>query len=257
MPFARTAAAVAAAIASFGLPAFAVAGASVVVPVAQDESVCSFAPEKNYAANTNRGGLFVGSDGTGTGVSRFYLMFDIPASIKPDDIVGASLWATYFDDLDRRDNGVSRIHFVASDDWTEDSLTWENQPGPTFGVPEATFDARAANVGDVVKFDVSSIVKQEVSAGDRLVSFLFAASNESATRENRNWEYFAEREFNPDKAFHLTLMTTARVGGGNGGGGGGGGGGAIPAPLPAAAWPALATLAGAAGVTLRKRLRRR
>lgn len=253
MNHARLLSAASAVVAALSFPSVAPGGASVVVPVAQDESVCSLFPDKNYAQNTNRGGLFVGGDGTG-GVSRFYLQFKVPAFVKAADVVGASLWATYFDDLDRRDNGVSRIHFVAADNWHEQSLTWENQPGPTFGTPEATFDAAGSDVGDVVSFDVSSIVRQELGGGDRIVSFLFAASNEGSDRTNRNWEYFAEREFNPDKSFHLTVQTNARVGGG-GEGGGGSGGGAIPVPLPAAAWPAVMTLAGigAAGAVRRSR----
>lgn len=231
------------------MPAVAPGGASIVVPVSQDESVCSIAPEKNYAQNTNRGGLFVGSDGTGC-VSRFYLQFQIPSSVEANDLVSASLWATYFDDLDRSDNGVSRIHFVAADDWSEDTITWDNQPGPTFGTPEASFDPSTAALGDVVEFDLSSIVRQELHAGDRVISLLFTASNESSDRSNRNWEYFAEREFNPDKAFNLTLQTTARVGGGTGNGG------AIPVPLPPGAWPALVTLAGASAMAWRRRWRR-
>lgn len=230
----------------------ALGGASVVVPVAEDESVLSFAPDKNYDGNLNRGGLFVGVDGTGTGVSRFYLKFKLPEFVAADDVASATLWATYFDDLDRNDNGTHRIHFVGADDWSEETLTWDNQPGPSFGTAEANFDAAASRVGDVVKFDVGPIVREQLAVGDRVLSLMFSAANESLGRDNRNWEYFAEREFDPSRAFNLTLTTTARVGGG----GGGSGGGPIAVPLPPAAWPAAITLAGAATVALRKRIRR-
>lgn len=232
--------------ASLLVPGVAFGGASLVIPVSADESVCSIAPDRNYALNTNRGGLFVGSDGVG--IARFYLRFDIPDFIKASSIVSASLVATYFDDLDRADNGLIRVHFVADDTWTEEEITWDNQPGPSFGTPEATFDASKARVGDTVRLDVSGIVGEQVAAGDRAISFMFAAANEGANSDNRNWEYFAEREFDPDKSFRLSLQTTARVGTG--------GGDAVPVPLPPAAWPAVITLAGAGAVALRRRLRR-
>lgn len=247
-PLARNVAAVALALVASAPLTYG--GVSLVLPVAEDESVLSFAPDKNYDGNLNRGGLFVGADGTGTGVSRFYLKFNVPEFVEPDDVQSATLWATYLDDLDRSDNGLHRIHFVGADDWSEDAITWDNQPGPSFGTPEATFDSGASKPGDLLTFDVGNIVREQLKLGDRVISFMFSAANESAGRDNRNWEYFAEREFDPNRAFHLTLATAGRVGGGNGGG-------PIAVPLPPAAWPAAITLAGAGAVALRRRLRRR
>lgn len=209
-----------------------IAGPSLILPTVADESVVSGSAEKNYGENLNRGGLFVGNDGTGMGISRFYLKFELPKEIKPSQVTSASLWATYLDDLDREDNGVHRIHFVAADDWREDTINWTNQPGPTFGSPQATFDSSKIEPGAKVQFDVSDLVKTEL-AGDRTLSLMFAAANESTDRSNRNWEYFPEREFDQAKAFHLTIATGRGVGDG----------GPVAVPLPPAVWPALATLA--------------
>lgn len=218
------------------------AGASIIVPVSQDESVISGFADKNYADNTNRGGLFVGCDGT-TGVARFYLQFELPTYLRPEQLEQATLSAVYQDDLDRTNNGVHRIHFVASDDWREDTITWANQPGPTYGSAEALFDSGSAKLGEPARWDLTQLVRGEL-AGDNTLSLMFAASNESIDRTNRNWEYFAEREFDPNHSFKLTLSTSARVGGGMG---------AVPVPLPPAAWPALFTLAG---VTVAPSIRR-
>jgi hypothetical protein len=222
-------------------------GASIVVPVAQDESVNSGFADKNYADNTNRGGLFVGCDGT-TGVARFYLQFVLPDFIRHDQIEKATLSAVYQDDLDRENNGVHRIHFVAADDWKEDTITWANQPGPTYGSAEALFDSASAKLGETEKWDVTDLAKAEIK-GDGKLSLMFAASNESLERSNRNWEYFAENEFDPTNAFKLTLATNTRVGGG---------GGPVAVPLPAAVVPALMTFAGATLIpTARRMLKRR
>jgi hypothetical protein len=224
----------------------ALAGPTVVVPVSADESVNSGFADKNYADNTNRGGLFVGSDGTGVGVARFYLKFDLPR-IDAADLTQAILTAAYVDDLDRADNGVHRIHFVAADDWREETITWANQPGPTFGSAEATFDAGACDVGEIVNWDVTDVVRGELK-GDQLLSLMFAATNESAERSNRNWEYFAEREFDPGRAFKLVLSSGRNVSSS-------GGGTPAAVPLPPAVWPAAATFAGAAITVARKRRR--
>lgn len=228
------------------LAAPVIAGPSLILPTVADESVVSGSPEKNYGDNLNRGGLFVGNDGTGMGISRFYVKFELPEGMKPADVASASLWATYLDDLDRDDNGVHRIHFVAADDWQEETINWTNQPGPTFGSSEATFDSSKATPGDNVKFDVSDLVKKELS-GDRTLSLMFAASNESTDRSNRNWEYFPEREFDQAKAFHLTINSSRGVGDG----------GPVAVPLPPAVWPAMATLIAAGFSSKLRRVVRR
>jgi hypothetical protein len=224
----------------------AIAGPSLILPTVADESVVSGSAEKNYGENLNRGGLFVGNDGTGMGISRFYLKFELPKGIEPSQVASARLWATYLDDLDRDDNGVHRIHFVAADDWQENTINWINQPGPTFGSPEATFDSSKTEPGTEVQFDVSDLVKTEL-AGDRMLSLMFAAANESTDRSNRNWEYFPEREFDQAKSFHLTIATGKGVGDG----------GPVAVPLPTAVWSAMATLAVAGFSSKLRRVVRR
>jgi len=230
----------------FPFPSIALGGATVIVPVAEDESVLSSSPDKNYSDNMNRGGLFVGSDGTDC-ISRFYLKFHLPSDLAAKQIASATLLATYLDDFDREDNGVHRIHYVASDDWSEKSITWDNQPGPTFGTPEATFDAAAFVPGKEVKWDLTEVVKRELEM-DRTLSLMFAAGNEGTGRANRNWEYFPEHELDPAGAFRLSLVTTLSVGSG---------GGPVPVPLPPAVWPAAITLAGAVGLMAQRRIKRR
>lgn len=233
---------------SIGLARIALGGASVIVPVAEDESVNGGFPDKNYAGNTNRGGLFVGCDGTGAGPARFYLKFNLPEFLDPAKVVSATLSAIHQDDLDSANNGMHRIHFVASDTWHEDTITWANQPGPTFGSPEASFDSGKLAIGETGRWDLTDLVRNEMK-GDDTLSLMFAAGNESIDRTNRNWEYFAEHEFDPTRSFRLTLATSASVGGGTTGG-------PVAVPLPPAAWPAMATLLGAGLLAMKKRVRR-
>ncbi|HRK29617.1 MAG TPA: DNRLRE domain-containing protein [Tepidisphaeraceae bacterium] len=232
-------------IAGFAGAQIADAGVSMVVPVSQDESVVSGFAEKNYDDNTNRGGLFVGSDGTND-IARFYLMFDFPETLKTAKIESAVLSAVYEDDLDRDDNGLHRIHFVSVDDWSEKTINWINQPGPAYGSPDALFDSASAKLGETARWDLTELVQSE-AAGDGKLSLMFAAANESADRNNRNWEYFAEQEFNPAHAFRITVNATST----------GTGGGVVPVPLPGAVLPAVLTSAGAAATAGIRRIRKR
>lgn len=233
---------------TLGISSAAQGGASIIVPAAEDESVNGGFVDKNYADNLNRGGLFVGSDGTGAGPARFYLKFNLPDFIDAGELASATLSGVYCDDLDRKVNGTHRIHFVGADDWSEDTITWANQPGPTFGSPEARFDASTATPGTAQKWNLTEVVRGELK-GDGILSLMFAAENEGTDRSNTNWEYFAEREFDPTRAFSLTLATTTGVSTG-------GPTGPVAVPLPPAAWPALITLGGTALVMVRKRLKR-
>lgn len=226
-----------ASLALASLTGFALAGPSLVLPVSEDESVYSGLPEKNYSQNNNRGGLFVGADGTEAGVARFYLKFALPALLKPELLESATLTAVYNDDLDRQDNGLHRIHFVAADDWSEKTITWANQPGTTFGTPEAMFNAASAQPGTTLRWDMTEITRSQLKQDDML-SLAFVATNESLDVNNHNWEYFAEREVDPSRSFHLTLATSSRVGGGTD---------PLPTavPLPPAFIPAALTLGSA------------
>lgn len=178
-------------------------------PVIDDESVYLRRSDLDYNLNlnTHRGGLFTGVDGAIIDSSaRFYVKFPLPTLVRGTKVVSAKLIGYYNDDYDANDDDYHGIYYVGSDSWTESTLTWNNQPGQFFGISEASFNAATAIVGSFISWDVTPIVNQVYEGDpDRLISFLFHASRESTTSTNRNWEYFAEKEYDPTKAFRIEL----------------------------------------------------
>lgn len=166
--------------------------ATLTVPVLEDESVyLGHNSSYNLNGNSYRGGLFTGVDGAITNSSaRFYLKFKLPVAPETE-VTSAILRGYYNDDYNQADDDVHGIYFVASDSWSESSLTWDNQPGQAYGMSEATFDATKAKVGTFVGWEITPIVNQELQ-GDGVLSLLFHANKESMVPENQNWEYFAE-----------------------------------------------------------------
>lgn len=186
--------------------------ATFTVPVLEDESVYLKQGELdfNLDGSTVYGGLFSGVDGQRTASSaRFYLKFTLPAYVPETQVTSATLTGYYNDDYNQTDDGIHGIYFVASDSWSEANLTWNNQPSQAYGLPEVSFSAADATVGTFVSWDITNIANQEYQ-GDRQLSLLFHAENESLTQRNNNWEYFAEREFDRGKAFRIELTTASR-----------------------------------------------
>jgi hypothetical protein len=181
---------------------------TVIVPVAEDESVISGAPDKNYDDNYLRGGLYAGVDGGLSGPSRFYLKFDLPAYDDSLVLKKATLIGHHADDFDPANNGTDAIFFVAGDDWSEKTLDWSNQPGHAYGSPEAMVDMNNAPVGKDIKVDLTNTVRSQFQ-GDGVLSLMFQASNESVDPTNTNWEYFTEKEADPANAFRLELQLTS------------------------------------------------
>lgn len=182
---------------------------TLTIPVLEDESVYLRQNDSdfNLDGSSYRGGLFTGVDGAVTASpARFYLKFDLPTFEPGTKVTAATLTGYYNTDYDPADDGTHGIYFVASDSWSESNITWDNQPSQAYGLSEATFNATDETVGSFVSWDLTHIVNQEYQ-GDGLLSLLFHAHAEGLVSENRNWEYFAEKEFDPTKAFRLELTT--------------------------------------------------
>jgi hypothetical protein len=214
---------------------------TVIVPVSEDESVISGSPDKNYNDNYLRGGLYSGVDGGLSGPARFYLKFDLPAYDANLILKHAWLEGHHQDDFDPSNNGNDAIFFVAGDDWSEKTITWDNQPGHAYGSPEAMLDLNTTPVGANFKVDLTSSVRSQFQS-DSVISLMFQASNESVDPTNTNWEYFTEKEADPANAFRLELQLQSSEPS------------HAAVPLPAGVWASSAMLGA---MWLRKNLKRK
>jgi len=205
----------------------------VTILVAEDESVISGRPDINYSQSTYRGGLFSGVDGGVSGAAHFYLKFELPDFDSSLRLRSAILSGCYVDDFHGGDQAVHEISYVGSDDWSENTITWDNQPGPSVGSPEATFDPTASPLGEWTTWDITQLAKQEY-AGDGFLSLQFRSMSESVTPDNLSWVYFAEKEYDPEKGFRIALTFI---------------------PLPRAIWSGLTLLGVLGATTVMKRFR--
>jgi hypothetical protein len=105
-------------------PAAAVA---VPIPVLEDASVISDAPDANQNANTFSGGLFTGTAGFPE-IGRFYLKFSLPVFVPGTQVGAATLSGVYTSDLFDATDALHGIFLVTDDSWSELTLTWNNQP---------------------------------------------------------------------------------------------------------------------------------
>lgn len=162
----------------------------------------------NFGDADGRGGLLSGRDGSAIfGPYRFYLMFALPLFAPETVISSATLQGFYNDDWDTFDDRTHSF-YQAPTNWTESTITWNNQPGSTGG-PLAVFDARQATPGTFQSWDVTSTVNTAYLQQMLLFSLLFRADNEAlgvAPVINNNLEYFASREFlSGARAFRLDV----------------------------------------------------
>ena len=187
-----------------GLAGVSGAASAVTIPVSADASVFSSNPNGNYGTSTHEGGLFTGET---SGVTRFFLKFELPALVLGTYVSSAILTGTYTFDLFGATDAEHGIFLVPIDSWQEDGptgLTWNNQP-VSGGLPLATWDAALAPPPPVAQsFDLTSAVNLEYQ-GDGVLSLMFRALDEGQTH---TWEYWSSREHTDQPGFSLDLVIT-------------------------------------------------
>jgi len=219
----------------------------IPVPLTEDESVLSDVGSGDGTASTGyptrnqyykfvtgtgytselKKGLLTGVFYNGTGYlrSRFYLKFNLP-EIAPDEYIeSAILTGCYERDPHATDKDHNFYH-VENDNWHEgppnspppqpvfttdplDGITWNNQPLLTPTAPAlGTFKPGDYTPGSFPWpwWNITSTVRNEYS-GNRILSLMFKAVDESFDENNQNGEYFYEREGCP---CHFTLDLDVR-----------------------------------------------
>jgi hypothetical protein len=193
--------------------------ASLTIPVIADAFVGGGPADSTD--NKNFGGadfLFTGSDGVDDpgfqeSPFRFYLLFDLSAlALNPHPLLSARLTGYYFDDWNFFDNDTHGIYSTGTG-WTENGITWNNQPGggtqvASFNAADPAFDLLRPQgslfLGTTVSFDITNAVQTALGGGN-LISLMFKANDETVTG-NQNLEAFVAREGSTRLAFRINAQ---------------------------------------------------
>ena len=123
--------------------------------------------------------LRVGNDAN-HGKHRSYLKFDL-SELNGKTINSAKFGIDPFSPL----NDVTvNLHYISSDSWRENSITWNNAPSYSSSITDSK--VFVGNSGSVVEFDVFSLINEQ----DNILSFALVSSQESIS--NRYVQFFSK-----------------------------------------------------------------
>jgi hypothetical protein len=164
----------------------------------------------NFGSEEFAGGLLSGMDGSRIfGPYRFYLLFALPAFAPGTQITSATLRGWYNADWDTFDDRTHSL-YQAPTTWSESTITWNNQPGPSSGVL-GVFNASSSLPGTLQFWNLTTAVNGAYLAHDAFFSLMFRADDEGVgvVPFNNNLEYFASREYlGGTRGFILDVQVT-------------------------------------------------
>ncbi len=180
---------------------------TLLVPIFADEAVAETYPDDNFFSNNVGGGLWVGHE-TIDGVSRSWLMFNMSYIPKEIGFVRATLMVYLNSEWNPTYDVPIGVHYAENDSWTEQSITWNNQPdfnGNPLDII-ATPDSPDMFVsGNWYEWDVTSAVLATFQT-DRVLSLVMKDVNETASYEN--WKYFTDEDYDEFKASYISIEYT-------------------------------------------------
>lgn len=143
-----------------------------------DAQVVEGYPTSNYGSSTN---FYLGSAASGSYKNeRLWVKFDTTGQVPAGaTITGARLkmycWRT---SLASQDMDAS-VHGVSTDSWTENSITWNNQPAYGPAEDTVTIDSNTSYVW--YTWDVTDFVSGELGGSDPIMSFVVKPVTESTS----------------------------------------------------------------------------
>jgi len=189
------------------IPAAEDEGLQVIIPIYQDETVENDTPDGNRDGDEFLGGLFVGLESNEGILGRSFLQFDLisyPANLGYQSAyLYVHLNAEYLS-WDDQDAPIG-VYYCANDSWTDDTITWNNQP--TFsGSPTDVIDSPASpdmfDPGGWYVWDVTSDVNTAF-AGDRILTEVLKITDEDTP--SSCWKYFTEYEHSAVNSSYIAL----------------------------------------------------
>ncbi len=174
-------------------PSYTIENTENIFPPTHDSYVDNSSPDKNYGSEDRIG---VGS--SSGYANRIFVKFDLSSVPEDANITQAELYL-----FSSSSTGPEvRVHRVDNDNWSEDTITWNNKPEMGKNItdyvllPEGTLYWTSWTVTDFVKNE---------AAGDDNVSFSLVAANE--TSGELAWMHSKEHDL-----FHPRLEVTYTTG---------------------------------------------
>jgi uncharacterized membrane protein len=186
-------------------------GSKRILPPIDDAYTHQGRPDLNFGTTTTD--LFMGwyqhpTVGTG-GAERTWLKFDL-STLPADATIGRVLLQLYrYGSTPSGTIGHVEVCRVDNDDWTEESITWNNSPGGVGGVPGAVIDGpkELAEAGKYCSWDVTSFVKDQ-RAVDNIVSFCLIDIDENFGTNHSS--SFDAKEYGENACPYLEFLPSYR-----------------------------------------------
>ncbi len=178
------------------------------INVIEDESVASNKADVNFDENEASGGIWVGLENT-DGWARSWLKYDLSHLFNDISIISATLNLYSVEEWDPDTGGPIGIYYSANDSWSEESITWDDQPDFE-STPADMIDAPLGEnliiAGNWYSFDVSDEVIMSYDA-DQLLTLVLKQVDETGTDET--WKYFAEKDYSYTNSTYLLITYSA------------------------------------------------
>ncbi len=182
-------------------------GHELRIPIFHDETVENSTPNGNRDGDEFQGGLFVGLESNEDILARTFLKFDMrsyPANLGfQSAYLFVHLNAEYLA-WDDQDVPIG-AYYCANDSWTDDTITWNNQPSfsatPTDVIDSPAspdmFDPQGWYAWDITP-DVTTAL-----AGDRILTEVLKITDE--VTPSSCWKYFTEYEYNVLNSSYIAI----------------------------------------------------
>ena len=134
--------------------------ASVTISTNADTSAFSSNPDNNYGTQTTTY-VFAQVNGNGVFHGTSFFNFDI-SQIPPHSTINSAYLKTYLT-FCNLDSGYNFKVSLLDRDWSEGSLTWNNQPQPVSSIGMLRYPCDATTQNTFYSFDISNLIQATVN----------------------------------------------------------------------------------------------
>ncbi len=179
--------------------------ASVTISTNADTSAFSSNPDNNYGTQTTTY-VFAQVNGNGVFHGTSFFNFDL-SQIPPHSTINSAYLKTYLT-FCNLDSGYNFKVSLLDRDWSEGSLTWNNQPQPVSSIGMLRYPCDATTQNTFYSFDISNLIQATVNGQYAWHGLSLSNVNSSETY----FYYIATKEQSPVVSAKLVVDFTPPAG---------------------------------------------